>query len=99
LDLGQLSLWNPIPVEDDPGGLEAGRLVELDEQLPHHVGQILDDLLPGPLDADGSAVPAGVGVHTAYHLEREREREREREMEKPYYPWGIMQQSASCFCK
>lgn len=36
--LGELAFRNPISVEDDAGRLEAGRLVELDEQLTHHVG-------------------------------------------------------------
>lgn len=40
-----LPLRHSTAVIDDPCGLKAGGLVELDEQLPHHVGQILNDLL------------------------------------------------------
>ncbi|KAG7216836.1 hypothetical protein INR49_001490 [Caranx melampygus] len=47
----------------------SGYSAQLDEQLPHHGGKVLDDLLPGPLDPHSGTVPAGVGVHTAYHLE------------------------------
>lgn len=35
--LRELAFGNPISVEDDTGRLEAGGLVELDEQLTHHV--------------------------------------------------------------
>lgn len=35
--LRQLSLRNTVSVENDPGGLEAGRLVELNQQFAHHV--------------------------------------------------------------
>ena len=67
--LSELAFWNSIPVENDPGGFVAGWLVELDEQFPHHGGQVLDNLLPWPLDPHSGTVPAGVGIHTAYHLE------------------------------
>lgn len=40
-----LALGDAAAVIDDPRGLEAGGLVELDEQLPHHVGQVLDHFL------------------------------------------------------
>ena len=40
-----LSLRHAATVIDDARGLEACGLVELDEQLPHHVGQVLNDLL------------------------------------------------------
>lgn len=66
-DLGELALRDPISVEDDSGGLEAGGLVELDEQLTHHIGQVFNDLLPGALHTHGSTVAAGVCVHTADH--------------------------------
>lgn len=36
-DLRELAFRNPISVEDDTGRLEAGGLVELDQQLTHHV--------------------------------------------------------------
>lgn len=67
--LWQLSFRNPISVENNARGLKPGGFVELNEQLSHHVGQILDDLLPGPLDAHSGAVPAGMSIHTADHLE------------------------------
>lgn len=43
--LFHLSLRHSSAVINDPSGLEAGGLVELDEKLADHVGQILDDLL------------------------------------------------------
>ena len=70
LYLSELSLWHSVPVEDDPGRLVAGRLVELDQELSHHRGQVLDDLLSGPLDPHCSTVPAGMGVHAAHNLHR-----------------------------
>ena len=36
----ELSLTDTITVEDDPVGLEAGALVEVDEHLSHHGGQL-----------------------------------------------------------
>lgn len=67
-NLSELSLRDPVPVEDDPGGLEPCWFVELDEQLPDHGGQVLDDLLPGPLDPHRGTVPAGMSIHAAYNL-------------------------------
>lgn len=43
--LFHLSLRHAAAVVDDACGLKARGLVELDEQLSHHVGQILNDLL------------------------------------------------------
>lgn len=43
--LFHLSLRHTATIIDDSCGLEARGLVKLDEQLPHHVGQILDYLL------------------------------------------------------
>ena len=43
--LFHLSLGHAATVINDPCGLETCGLVELDEQLSHHVGQVLDDLL------------------------------------------------------
>ena len=63
----ELSLANTVPVEDDAGGFEAGRPVELDEQVLHHGGQVPDDLLSVLLHSDSSWVPARVGVHAAHH--------------------------------
>lgn len=75
-DLGAPHLWelplrNTITVEDDPGGFEACGFVELDEELPHHVGQVLDDLLARTLHAHRGTVPARVGVHAAHNLQRQ----------------------------
>lgn len=64
----ELALGDAIPVEDDAGGLEAGRLVELDEQLPDHGSQVLDDLLSVLLDTHGGAVAVGVCIHAAHDL-------------------------------
>ena len=36
----ELSLTDTITIEDDPVGLEAGALVEVDEHLSHHGGQL-----------------------------------------------------------
>ena len=77
--MSELALWHAIPVEDDSSGLVAGGHVELDEQLSDHRGQVLDDLLPGPLDPHRGTVPAGMGVHTAHHLAHgQRERKQDR---------------------
>ena len=83
--LVELALGDAVAVVDDARGLEARGLVELDEQLAHHGGQVLDDVLPVLLDAHRGAVAARVGVHAAHHLppQRERERERERERDEP----------------
>lgn len=72
-----LSFWYSSSVVNDPRGLEASGFVELDEQLSHHVGQVLYDLLAVEqllggllarrLHADRGAVAAGVPVHAAHH--------------------------------
>lgn len=72
-DLSELALGHTVPVEDDPGGFISSGLVELDEELTYHGGQVLNHFLPWPLYPYGSTVPTGVGVHTADHLHRERE--------------------------
>ena len=80
--LVELALGDAVAVVDDARGLEARGLVELDEQLAHHGGQVLDDVLPVLLDAHRGAVAARVGVHAAHHLPpqtRERRRARARE--------------------
>lgn len=69
-DLSELAFWNSISVENDPGRLVAGWLVELDEQLAHHRGQILDDLLSGSLDTHSGTVSAGMSIHAANHLKK-----------------------------
>lgn len=67
--LWQLSFRNSISVENDARRLEPGGFVELNQQLSHHVRQILNDLLPGSLDSHRGTISAGMSVHTAYHLE------------------------------
>lgn len=67
-NLLELALRDAISVEDDPGGLEACRFVELNEQLPHHGSQVLDDLLSVLLYTHGGAVAVGVCVHAAHDL-------------------------------
>ena len=43
----ELTLADPVPVHNDPVGLVATRaLVEHHEVLPHHGGQVLNDVLP-----------------------------------------------------
>ena len=41
----ELTLADPVSVEDDLGGLEACGLVELDQYLIHHAAQFYNDLL------------------------------------------------------
>ena len=67
-DLLELTLADPVPVEDDPLRLEAGALVELYEHLPDHGGQLCYDLLPVLLHPHSGTVTAGVGVHTGHQL-------------------------------
>lgn len=69
-DLVELALRNAVAVVDDSGGLEASGFVELDEELPHHGGQVLDDVLAMLLHTHRGAVPAGVGVHATNNLTR-----------------------------
>lgn len=64
----KLPFRDTVAVEDDACGLEARGLVELDEELAHHGGQVLDDLLPVLLDPYGGTVAIGVGVHAAHDL-------------------------------
>lgn len=68
--LVKLALGDAVTVIDDSGGLETGGLVELDEQLPHHGGQVLDDVLAVLLHPHRGTVPAGMGIHAANHLKR-----------------------------
>lgn len=70
--LWELPLGNTVTVEYDPGGFEARGFVELDEELPYHVGQILNDLLARTLHTHRGTVPAGVGVHAAHNLQGQR---------------------------
>lgn len=68
--LSKLALRYTVPVEDDSGGFVVGGLVELDEQLSHHGRQVLNHFLSGPLDTHCGAIPAGMSVHTAHHLQQ-----------------------------
>ena len=65
-NLLELALGDAVAVEDDAGGLEAGGLVELNEQLSYHGSQVLDDLLSVLLHAHGGTVAVGVCVHAAH---------------------------------
>lgn len=71
-DLVELALRDAVAIVDDPGGLEASGFVELDEQLSHHGGQILDDVLTMLLHTHRGAVSAGVGVHATNNLNNEK---------------------------
>lgn len=68
----ELSLTDSVSVEDDARRLESRRLVEVDQEFPHHGRQLLDDFLSVLLDSDRGGVAARVGVHAAYHLNRQR---------------------------
>lgn len=67
--LWELPLGNTVTIEDDPGGFEARGFVELDEELPYHVGQILNDFLARTLHTHRGTVPAGVSIHAAHNLQ------------------------------
>lgn len=64
----KLSLGHTVPVEYDSVGLEARRLVELDQQLLDHGGKVLDDLLPVLLHPHSSCIPTRMSVHAANDL-------------------------------
>jgi len=63
-----LALGDAISIVDDSGGLEAGGFVELDKQLPHHVSQVLDDVLTVLLNPHCGTVSTGMGIHATNHL-------------------------------
>ena len=66
--VGELSLGHSVTIHDDTVRLvSSGGLVEHHEVLPHHGGQVLDDVLPLLLDPHRGRVPAGVGVLGANH--------------------------------
>ena len=57
-DVCELALADAVPVHDDAVGLVAARaLVEHHEVLPHHDGQVLDDVLPLLLHTHCGRVP------------------------------------------
>lgn len=68
--LVELALRDAIAVVDDSGGLESSGLVELDEQFPHHGGQVLDDVLTVLLHPHCGTVSARMGIHTTNDLKR-----------------------------
>ena len=65
----ELSFADPISVEDDSVWLEPSALVELYQHLPHHGGQLTDDLLTVGLNPHCSTVAARVGIHTCHKLQ------------------------------
>ena len=67
----ELSLADAIPVEDDPVWLEPRALVEEDEHLPHHRGQLCDDLLSVLLDTHRGTITTGMGIHACHKLHGE----------------------------
>ena len=67
-NLLKLSFTDSISVEYDPVRFEASTLVELDQHLPHHGGQLTDDLLSVGLHPHRGTVTTGVGVHTGHQL-------------------------------
>lgn len=68
-DLSELSLGHSVSVKDESYGFVACGFVELDEQLSDHGGQVLDDLLPGPLHTHRGTIAAWVSVHAPHHLQ------------------------------
>ena len=70
-DLLKLPFADSISVEDDSVRLEPSALVEVDEHLSHHDGQLCDDLLTMVLDTDCGRVATWVGIHTRHQLEEE----------------------------
>ena len=62
----KLPLANSISVEQNPIRLSSACLIEGFEQLDHHSGKILNDLLPAFLDTDGGGVSRALGVHRTY---------------------------------
>ena len=46
-----------VPVEDNPGGLEVGGPVELEEEFTHHGTEVLDHFLSVLLDPHGGGIP------------------------------------------
>jgi hypothetical protein len=65
-NLLELALRDAISVEDDAGGLEAGRFVQLNELLSYHGSQVLNDLLLVLLHTHSDTVAVGVCVHAAH---------------------------------
>merc|ERR1719150_3387297 len=67
-DVGELALTHPVPVHDDPMGLVAAcALVEHHQVLPHHLRQVLDDVLSVLLNPHSGRISAGMSVLRANH--------------------------------
>lgn len=64
----ELPLRNTIPVEDDSSWFESRGFVELDQQLPDHGSQILDDFLAVLLHPHGGTVTVGMSIHASHNL-------------------------------
>ena len=69
----KLPLADAVTVEDDARWLEACGAVEMDKQLTHHGGQLVDHFLPVFLHSHGCRIATGVSVHAAHHLLKGRE--------------------------
>lgn len=66
--LVELALWDAVSVVDDARWFKACGFVELDQQLSHHGGQILNDVLTVLLHPHRGTVSTWVGIHTANNL-------------------------------
>lgn len=66
--LVELAFRDAISVVDYACWFEACGFVELDEQLSHHGGQILNDVLTVLLHPNRGTVSTWVGIHTANNL-------------------------------
>lgn len=64
-DLMELAFGDAIAIKDYPIGLKSGRLVELDQQLLDHCGQIVYYFLSVLLNANRSRISTGMCVHRA----------------------------------
>lgn len=69
-DLQELSLTNAIPIENNPVGLESSRLVELDEQLPDHCGEVVDNFLTMLLNTHSGSITTRVSIHATNNLKK-----------------------------
>ena len=69
IDLLKLSLADSVSVKDDAMRFESRTLVEVDQHLPDHGGQLSDDLLSVVLDSDCGCIAARMSIHTGYKLE------------------------------
>jgi len=70
-DMTELSLTHAVTVENDARRLEPRRNIELNQKLLHHRRQLMNHLLSVLLDPHRGWIPAGMTVHTAYHLRQQ----------------------------